>query len=493
MNKNFELLASLTKPEFQQFADFVNSPFYNKRTDMVKLMEYLCSIYPKLNEDNLDEDVIYKKVYSGSKEKSSTTAKQVTRNLLTRLGELLEKYFIVTGLEHEKDYKLLPYATRLKEKNRSKKLVELIEGSITSLYESKSQVMHYKKYTEYLEAKEMFISDSGNYAAKSQNLTKLLENSFSYYVLSLLKNANELAAFQYVHRNRDAEYTLEKIFATVDMDKHLNELSMGEPSLYNITKIYYYGLLSKINDPNGAIREKLKETVYSSFGTLKKIDLMECWSMLYASYIFSMTAVANKTNVNANLEVHKINMIFVDNDLIPTDENGAIDENTYHNIAMQAIITRDFKWAEEFLNNYKERLREKVREFNYSLCMSQLLFNKGDYDKCITYLSRIKANEINTDIFIRLTYIKCFYEIGLYEQAESALFAMRTFLSQNKRLTHETRHMLPSFVKYCKQLLRMKGMGKKVSEELYQKAQNEVNLSSRKWILEKMSELMEQR
>lgn len=490
MNKNFETLTELTKAEFYQFADLVNSPFYNKRSDMVKLMEYLCSIYPKLNEESLEEEVIYRRVYSDAKKDFSNNAKQVTRNLLTRLGELLEKYLIVTGLERDKDYKLLPYAVRLKEKNRKGKLTELIETSITSLYEIKGQVDYHKKYTEYLEAKEMFISDSGNYAAKSQTLTQLMETSFSYYVLSLLKNANELAAFLYVHKNRDAEFIMEKVFSIVNMEKHLEYLSSGEPSLYNITKIYYYGLLSKINDPDGTIREKLKETVYASFGSLRKIDLMECWSMLYASYIFSMTAIANHTNVNANMEVHKINMIFVDNELIPTDENGTIDENTYHNIAMQAIIVRDFVWAEEFLNNYKGLLREKVREFNYSMCMSQLLFNRGDYDKCITYLSRIKAAEINTDIFIRLTYIKCFYEIGFYEQAESALFAMRSFISQNKRLTYETKRMLPAFVKYCKQLLRMKATGKNVTPELYQKAQNETNLSSRKWLLEKMEELM---
>lgn len=491
MNKNFELLTGLTKPEFYRFADFVNSPFYNKRSDMAKLMEYLCSVYPKLSEENLVEDVIYRKVYSAGEKKGLTNnAKQVTRNLLTRLGELLEKFFIATGIEYDKDYKLLPYAVRLKEKNQQKKLTEVIEGSITSLYESQSQVLHYKKYTEYLEAKDMFLSDSSNYAAKSHTLTQLLENSLSYYTLSILKNANELAAFQFVHKNRNAEFILDKIFAKVDIEKHIKDLESGEPALYNITRIYYYGLLSKINDPDGSIRERLKETVYSSFGSLKKYDLMECWSLLYASYIFSMTAVANNTNVNANLEVHKINKIFVDNALIPTNESGAIDANTYHNIAIQAILARDFDWAEDFLNNYKELLKQEVREFNYNMCMSQLLFNKGDHDICITYLSRLKAAEINTDIFIRLTYIKCFYELGLYEQAESALFAMRSFISQNKRLTHETRHMLPPFVKYCKQLLRAKSTGKNLTVALYKSAENEINLSSRKWLLEKISELM---
>jgi hypothetical protein len=489
MNKNFELLKTLNKAEFYRFADFINSPFYNKRSDMVKLMEYLCSVYPKLDEKNLSEEVIYRKVYSEGSNNNGKHYMQVTRNLMTRLGELLDKFLMVTGVESEADYRFMPYAARLSEKNSRKKLNEHIEGSITSLYKAKSTVEYYKKYTEYLEAKDMFLSEGSNYSAKSQTLSELLENSFGYYILSLLKNSNELAAFQYVYRNKKAKVLLDTIFSTVDMEKHLQNLLVNDPELYNITAIYYYGLLSKINDPDGSVREKLKEIIYNSFGRLKKIDLMECWSLLYASYIFSMTAVANNTNVNANLEVHKINKIFVDNELIPTGSDGMINENTYHNISMQAVITRDFEWAEEFLNLYKPLLKDDVREHTYSFCMAILLFSKGEYELCISFLSRIRPDEINTNMFIRITYIKCFYELGFYDQAESALYALRTFLSQSKGMTYETKRALPAFVKYCKLMLKHRSTGKKIPDEIYLKAKNEPDLTSRKWILEKMDEL----
>jgi hypothetical protein len=208
--------------------------------------------------------------------------------------------------------------------------------------------------------------------------------------------------------------------------------------------------------------------------------------MLFASYIFTDTV--QKKPVHK--ELHEINKVFVQRNLLPRDEIGYIMGSNYHNIAMQAIISKDFDWAEEFLNNYKEQIEPGNRENMYCVLMASCLLGKKEYERCIDFLSRAKIDNIMTKIIIRSTYIKCYYELSYFDEAESAIEALRMFIYQNKELTPQIKRSLPDFIKYTRLLLKAKATNGKFPEEIYITAKNSGGFNSKSWVIEKMEELL---
>src|SRR5687767_7332487 len=95
--RKFELFSALSRDEFARFADFTASPFFNKRNDLVILVNFLKDHHPDF--DLSDED-IYRSVHGDDKFNL-----QVARNLISRLRELLVKFLTQLGVEKQNTFR----------------------------------------------------------------------------------------------------------------------------------------------------------------------------------------------------------------------------------------------------------------------------------------------------------------------------------------------------------------------------------------------------
>lgn len=476
--KTFEFLKVLDKKEFFRFIEFVNSPFFNKRMDAASLMNILKENYPSFN---LTEEEIYSRVYGKAK-----FNRQVTRNLVSRTQKLLDKFLAQLGMEKEKTFSDISFAYELARKGKPERVKKILNKGITELKSETYSVEYLKKLFEYLEAMNSLSVERENYKLKVEDSVLRGECAANYFLLSFLRIANEFAVFKHVSRYEENKELFNGFMNYFDFEKYLENLKSLNSEYYAITSIFYYGLLSKVNDPDGRNRDKLKALVFENLDSMKLKDQYTCWTMLFASYIFTDTV--QKKPVHK--ELHKINKVFVQRNLLPRDEIGYIMGSNYHNIAMQAIISKDFDWAEEFLNNYKEQIEPGNRENMYCVLMASCLLGKKEYERCIDFLSRAKIDNIMTKIIIRSTYIKCYYELSYFDEAESAIEALRMFIYQNKELTPQIKRSLPDFIKYSRLLLKAKATNGKFPEEIYITAKNSGGFNSKSWVIEKMEELL---
>jgi hypothetical protein len=475
--KQFELLSSFSKEEFKRFIEFANSPFFNKRKDLSILTESLYEKFPKVS---MSDEEIYLKVYGTGK-----FNRQVTRNLLSRLGELLEKFLTQLGIEKEKTFSNVSLANELGKRGKAQRANKVISMGIDELEKETYSVEYLKKYYEYLETVEAVAPGTESYRVKLENSVKRGECAVNYFLLSLLRIANDYAVFKHVHRFEDKTEIFNGFMEYFDFERYIENMRQNGSQYYAITAIFYYGLLCKYNDPESEYREKLKELVFANLDKLKIKDQYTCWIMLFASYIFTNTV--QKKPVNK--ELHGINKVFVGKNLIPKDDSGYVIASNYHNIAYQAIISKDFEWALNFLNEYKEKIEPSNRENMYCVLMAACLFGKGEFEECINFLSKAKVDNVMTKLIIRTNYIKCYYELGYFDEAESAIDAMRMFMYQNKELTPQVKRSIPDFIKYSRLLVKAKAGDLKIPEGVYLKAQKTPGFNSRSWVLEKMKEL----
>jgi len=476
----YKLLSSLSGNELRGFAEYSRSPFHNTRKDIVKFLTYLLSVYPDPEKSEISDETIYKEVYGGKKMNI-----QVVKNLLHRTTKLCENYLVELALRNDR----FTHDTLLIAELQKKKLVSYAnkkadKGIIFQNQNEGYSLNFLKKNYDLLELKHQ-LTDGHDSKFKISSNSRKLPAAVKYMMVTILRTLNdyEVNSFVEAHENRNAY--IERIDEFLNFEKLLETIKQSEPKDYPLVACYYYGLMSKTNDPDGLYREKLKQLSFENIERFRQVDNIEFWQMIFASYIFSRSS---KGPVDVKT-LHEINKMYVNRGVIYRDDDGFVNENSYHNIAMQAIGSRDFQWAEEFINSYRDQLEPSVRENTYNFLMGYFNVSRADYNNVIKYLSRIKSPDIPVNLTVRWMLIRTYYELGHYFEAESAIDAFRKFITSSGRVTRESISSYPLLLKLTAHLTRAKTSGKGLKEEMYLKAKNTPNFIGRSWVLEKMEEL----
>ncbi len=476
----YKLLNTLTQSEMAGLAEFSRSPFHNTRSDIVKFLVYLSSVYPNPEENAISDETVYREVYG--REKLNT---QVVKNLLHRTTKLCEKYLVELALRNDR----FTHDTLLISELQKRKLVSYADKkadlaiSIQDQHEGYS-ISFLKKRYDLLELKHQLTENHDSRFKITSNSTKL-SAALKYMLVSILRTLNDYEVNRFVEADESRNVFIDRINEMLNFENALETIKTNEPENYPLVACYYYGLLSKVNDPNGLYREKLKQLSFENIERFRQVDNIEFWQMIFASYIFSKSS---KGPVDVKT-LHEINKMYVNRGVIYRDDHGFVSDSSYHNIAMQAIGCRDFQWAGNFINTYRDQLEPSVKENTYNFLMGYFNVTKGDYNNVIQYLSRIKSPDIPVNLTVRWMLIRTYYELGHYFEAESAVDAFRKFITSSGRVTRESISSYPLLLRLTAHLIRAKTSGKGLKEEIYLKAKNTPNFIGRSWVLEKMEEI----
>ena len=115
-NRIIVLLKSLNKREFNRFVLYVKSPFFNQSARLVKLINYLASIYPDFPPKLISKEILFKKLY-GSKESFED---QKIHDQLSQLLKLFEGFLAQLQLKEQPEKAELQLLDALKQRNLDK-------------------------------------------------------------------------------------------------------------------------------------------------------------------------------------------------------------------------------------------------------------------------------------------------------------------------------------------------------------------------------------
>jgi len=478
----FKEFSRLSEHEFTRFTEFVSSSFFNRRNDVIRFTQYLKPLFPEFPEKQVSDNAIYKNVYG-----AESVNKQVVKNLFGRTLSLLERFLIQLALESDEIMQVSALVKELKRKNLNTRADKILNDSIDQFSKDSDYTLDtYRKQNDLLELKHGLVGESNSkekILSNSKRFSALIKST----LVSLLKIANDYEVYSFVESAPTKTAYIENITGYIDFEKALKLIQETEPEEYPLIACYYYGLKSKTDDPDNIFREKLKDLCFENIERFRQNDNIEFWQMIFSSYIFSR---AQKGPVDVKT-LHQINKIYIDKNVVHKDAMGFIEENNYHNITMQAIAAGDMQWAENFIEKYAKELNPETKENTYNFLMGYFMLNKGEYNKVIPYLSRIRSGDIPVHLTIRWMYIRTYYELGHYFEAESAILAFKKFISASGRVTKESRSTYPLSLDYISAVVKSRISGKSLGEEKYLKAKNS-SFIAKKWVIEKMEELLHQ-
>ncbi|HRA99028.1 MAG TPA: hypothetical protein PK294_01195 [Ignavibacteria bacterium] len=480
-----EIIRTFTPKELIKFEDFVNSPYFNKNKNVIKLFAEVIKYRPEFNNENLEKELVWKKLFP-EKNYNYGIMKNIIHDL-TGLSEkfiLLEKYsgesfrceldLIEAGnsrnLQKFTSGKLDQFEKKIKSEADPNKYSS-INGFLTvagGFYDTKSSFIHEYNLKQDREEYLRLASDYSlfNFLVRS---FKLLHNTF----------ANE------VHGNRPVRKTLlEKFFVKLKEHSILEDLLINENENKDQDKIskivMCFHLMYKAVTSDRDIAEYYKFKSYlreniELFSGHEIKNLNNCRNTCAILLKISDSEVAKESLDWIKFLMEK-NIILL--------RSGLMYNTTMLNAVNYSVRLKEISFAEEFLNRYSGNLPAESRENTTNYCMAMIHFGKGNFGKSLEYLSRISDEKLIRKYFVKRLYLKIYYELNDYE---SFIYAFDTFSHFKKRnkLTNETRAMaFNNFGSNIRSLFKLRN-----SFEKFESIKLRKETGDQIWFIEKIDEI----
>jgi hypothetical protein len=477
-----ELLSKLSSKQMRELSDFVKSPFFNKNESVEKLFEYLRVAHPEFKPLKIEKELVYKKLFSPAEYNDS-----FMRMLIFKLTELSERYLAYSEMTQKPADEYIYLAGNLLELGLDKNAQRVINQT--------------EKELEQIRIKE------GKYFLKKFELEKLKHIIYSrtYKATtvkdkpdeSLLEESNYLTEFFLINILQRYRYLLNK-GQTVNSHYELDFLphilkfleNEGKHYLKNITVSLLYRQVKLQLDPSDEKKfYEIKKELCNDATLIDDEDRRDGATILVNLCIEK----GYKGKDEFYKLVLEIDEYLVSRNLYNRVKGGYFDSEMFMNIVTIALRLGRVEWTKEFIDsNYKKLapdIMENIRNFTYA----RLYFKTRELDKALHYISKVTYTDLHMKINARITSITIHYELGNIEEVLMQIENFRKYIQNDKLLSTGHRKISSNFIKYAGSICKARYSPRVNLAELKKNIEDCEMVNNRKWLVDKVSELMQRK
>lgn len=473
-NKLHIFLKSLTTVELNRFKRYLKSPYFNANEEILKLF-YFFEDYIRTGEERvISKEEVWNLVF-GNQEYVDKRFRKLMSDLLD-LGEaFLAQEVYNENPMHQANYLL---------QGVHRKQIERMYNSATNTARGLSKKQFYKPadyyYYQYEIEKNLYkLQNVEMNRVNKDNILKInledIANNLDYFYL-----AEKLRYYCSVLSWNLAVVLNHKILFIDEIIKIANQDQFKAiPPIAIYLKIQY-----TFNDfENEAHFYELKNLIK------KYIDLFpvdEAKEIFDAAINFTIQKY-NKGHLHYNRECFLLYEEAIQKEIIFI--NGEMTPWAFKNIITNALRLEEYKWTEDFINEYSARLNTEFRENAINYNLATLHFYKKEFKKVMPLLQRVEFDEIHYGLDAKSILLATYYELDEIDALISICESFKIFVSRNKRIPDNKKVRYFLLIKYTKKLTEMGNASKSAIHKLKSEIENS-NAASKKWLLEKVEELM---
>lgn len=483
-SKLVNLLKTFTSDEVEEMDKFVNSPFFNNSEQLKEFWKLLKKDYPEFN--SLDKEKIFKHFYKGEEYKDKKI-----RDILSRMLELCQEFTAQTEFRKNKFINHYLLLKRFRETN------------LTVHYNSR------KKELEKYFSRNNIIDDEFLY--EKYLFSELDRNFKEIYELGEFEETNdkilnsEYDDFLNFSIYKILNYTLIFIIGNNITKKEVNyEFS---EFVYNFLKKYprdkypLFGILTLIlelqKNENEKFCEEDEKTYKEIISRLDNHKNTISRSVLINIYLYLVNYMRIKSLGTKNFfsdEFYRLLKFSYENDLYPR-HGKYLQDSTYTFIATEALLRKDFEWAEDFIERFKTDLKPELRMNAYILCLANLNYRKSNYSAALKYLVRVSIDDFYYQLKVKNLQMKIHFEMGDYEMCRNVIDSFRHFLGHINEIPEFVKVRFMNLINFTARLTKI-GL-EETSKGLYEVAEEIKNfpankLESKTWVVSQ-AELLKSR
>lgn len=462
-----QLLATvrtLTKTEWRALRQFVRSPFFNQRADVVQLAEYLAKHAAKPPTDPVfTKQTAWKNIFPGQPYDDKTM-----RYAMSHLLDAIEHFFAVLEMQADQTGHKLYLFNALRKRGLAKSAETVLS-------------------TAEVATTAAGISETAHARSIRHNRRQLLATQNRHAEVPVLFMLEHFTLETVIETLREGCVFLDyRTFAPAELRFPLLDLMLdfceknNLPTLHPSIAIHYYAfrMLERTGDAAGEPHYfALKKLLYGEAAP-ENNGQRDVW--LHAlNFAIRRQNQGNRAFAQEAFDLYKTGL---ERGILL--EEGHISKKTYSNTLVLSLLAGEWEWAEAFLKEYRLLLPEQEQDNTYRHNLATLFFKKKQYTQVLETLQGVNFTDVLHNLDDRRLLLCSYYELGEFAALESLLDSFAIWLRRAKNLGYH-RELYANLVKFTRRLMENKNQPQ-AREKLRQDILATKAVAAREWLLEKV-------
>ncbi len=462
-SKLITLLRTLSSSELTELGDFVASPYFNKREEVIRLFDFLFQFGPTFDDDSLQKDTAFKYVFPGESYDDKQLAYQM--NYLLKLSEQFIARKVYESRANAEELDTLRGFVDRKLPKHYGFLQKKVEKDIDGVQE-KNHIYWQNQLNLKAIAVDFFTSKKKRSADPSfQELSDALDD---YYCFEKLRYGCTMASLQAFV---SAEF---KIGMIDELNEFLDASESIDPHI-NLYRNLFLSIRDNNDESFWAFQKLLKEN--QDF--VDEEERREMY-LLGINYCAKRIRSGESSFFNTTLDMY---VEGIENRALY--EGGHLSHWTFTNVVKLALGLKKYELLENFMDQHAANVHPNHQVDAEHLNRAELLYHKKDYPGVLDNLNKLEYSDFYYRLASRLLLLKAYHAQGFVEPMLSQLAAFTMYLRRNKEISNQ---MKKPYLNFCQLLaLIMRSRPEKINK-VREKIQETNPVTDKTWLLETLEQ-----
>ena len=164
---------------------------------------------------------------------------------------------------------------------------------------------------------------------------------------------------------------------------------------------------------------------------------------------------------------------------------GRLPKYTFINIFNLALLAGETEWARAFIDRHAALLPEADRENTHRYCLAGLYFRQGEYARVLELLQAVEFTEVFINLDLRKMLLRSYFELGEWQALDSLLDSFRTYVLRQKDLGYHREGYL-ALIRFTKKLVQAGGLTPARQQIFAARIRSAKLVTERDWLLSKV-------
>ena len=426
-------LRAFNRPERSDLRRFVASPWFNRRDDVLRLLDVAEQQLQGRGTDALHSETAWAAVFPG--EPFSVKEWGYVQSYLLAL---VKRWLALREMTRDPEPEQMHLCRALKRaglddyfEREMQRLRKMQENSSI-----RNAAWHLHEY-DYFAENQDFIARRKR--GKTMDLAPVGAGLSTFFMAELLRWACAAESLRTVTNQPYTLPILPEVLAHV-------EAANGMPGVPAVA-VYYrcYRALCGSEVDFTAFRQLLTAH-WQQFSTAEMRDL---W-LLAVNYCIRRLNTGDRTFVRTAFDLYREGM---DNGILL--EDGFLSAFTYKNITRLGLGLQEYEWVEQFLDAAKQYLEPRIRENTHRYNLAFFHFHRKEYAAAMQLLVRTELDDVYNQLDARHLLLVCYYELSEWDALGSLLDSFASYLKRQKNIGYQ-RDNYENLIRFTRQLLELK-------------------------------------
>lgn len=465
-SKLVDIFYRLSKSQLRGLRKFVQSPYHNKREDVIALFELLYRT-PLENRIALRKEKAFPKIFG--KKKYSSDQMDYTMSFLFKV---IEQFLVYENATEDKINVQIALMEEYRKLGLSKHFQQSL--NIAERYQEKSTVRdidyHEKAFQIELQQYQFLALKQRDAPKNLQALSTKLDLRF---LSQKLMDACRLLAHQAVAKQKYNFGLLETLLTYIESEPAV----LAHPSI----ALYYYYYQAAVKENGEDYFQKFKNAFLESTDAFVEEELQ-------GLYILAVNYCIKNTNLGKDeyrLELFDFYKVGLELRIL-LDENEILSPFTFNNITKSALRLDKIDWTQRFIEDYKKFVEPQYHETYVHNAYSMLYFAQGKYEETMIRLQQVDYKELFITMDAKVLLMKVYYQLDEYDVLESFINSFKVFLRRKDILAYH-QEIYKNFIRMMQKLVNLPPFNKAAKLKLHKEIEGTQKLLEKKWLLEQLT------